>query len=427
VGKTITEKILAKAAGKREVFPGEYLEVSSRCPTPMGNFGLRGGLELCVDWKVGVFNPTLIKIIDGHFGATASHNAAVARMANREWAKAVGIPAENIYSLGRGGIENMFAAEKAWALPGEIYFQGVNGHSSTNGALGAFSTTLSYGRGAYFMTGKTWVRVPRSVRIIINGTLAPGVCARDVFEYVLSQIGPTGAGDAVIEWTGPVIDVLSMSERFSLASLAIFTGAWSAIMNPDQKCLEYVRARTKETFEPQTSDPDANYLEQYEFDISRLQPQVVVPPKRHTIKAIAEVEGTPINRGFIGSDAGSWLEHLRMAAHILRGKKIHPGVILNVTPGTTNILLRALDEGLVKTFLEADCVMPVPNEGMEWGANTPLSADEVCIATGQTNYPGRMGSNQAQIFLANPMTVAASCLVGKIVDPRRYLEDHDRM
>jgi homoaconitase/3-isopropylmalate dehydratase large subunit len=421
VGKTITEKILAKAAGKKEVFPGEYLEVTSRCPTPMGNFGLRGGLELCVEWKVGVFNPERIKIIDGHFGATASHNAAAARMANREWAKAVGIPAENVFTLGRGGIENMFAAERAWALPGEVYVQGVNGHASTNGALGAFATTLSYGRGAYFMTGKTWLKVPRSVKIIVNGTVLKGVCARDIFEHILGEIGPTGAGDAVIEWSGPVIDELSMSERFSLCSLAIFTGAWTAIMNPDEKTLEYVRTRTKETFEPERSDPDAAYVRHYEFDISNLSPQVVLPPKRHTIKSVEEMVGTPINRGFIGSDAGSWLEHLRMAAQILKGKKINRNVIFNITPGTTNILLRALDEGLVKTFVEADCVVPVPNEGMEWGANTPLSADEVCIATGQTNYPGRMGSNSAQIYLASPMTVAASCLEGQIVDPRRYI------
>lgn len=422
MGKTITEKILARAADRKEVSPGEYIEVSSRCPTPMGNFGnLRGGLEFCVEWGVGVFNPQLIRIVDGHLGATASHNAARSRRITREWAKAVGIPEENIYILGRGGIENMFSAERAWALPGEVYLQAVNGHSSGNGALGAFATTLSYGRGSYFMTGKTWIRAPRSVKIVVNGKLPKGTCARDVFECILGQIGPTGAGGAMIEWTGPVIDALSMDERFSLCSLAIFTGAWTAIINPDGKTLDYVRARTKEPFEPQVSDPDAQYDKVYEFDISDLEPQVVSPPKRHVVRSVKDLEGTPINRGFIGSDAGGWLEHLRMAAQILKGRKIHPRVVLNITPGTTNILRQALDEGLFKVFIEAECMVPVPNEGMEWGANTPLSDDEVCIASGQTNYPGRMGSDQAQIYLGNPMTVAASCLEGKIVDPRKYL------
>lgn len=422
MGKTITEKILAKAAGRKEVSPGEYIEVGSRCPTPMGNFGsLRGGLEFCVQWGVGVFNPQLIRIVDGHLGATASHNAARSRRAAREWAKAVGIPQENIYILGRGGIENMFSAERAWALPGEVYFQAVNGHSSGNGALGAFATTLSYGRGSYFMTGKTWIRVPRSVKIVVNGTLPKGTCARDVFEYVLKQVGPTGAGGTVIEWTGSVVDALSMDERFSLCSLAIFTGAWTAIINPDEKTLEYVRSRAKEPFEPQVSDPNAQYSKLYEFDISDLEPQAVPPPKRHIVKSVTELEGTPINRGFIGSDAGGWLEHLRMAAQILKGRKIDPSVVLNITPGTTNILRQALAEGLFKVFVEAECVVPVPNEGMEWGANTPLSDDEACIASAQTNYPGRMGSDKAQIYLANPMTVAASCLEGKIVDPRKYL------
>jgi 3-isopropylmalate/(R)-2-methylmalate dehydratase large subunit len=136
MGKTITEKILAKAAGRKEVSPGEYIEVGSRCPTPMGNFGgLRGGLEFCVEWDVGVFNPKLIRIVDGHLGATASHNAARSRMGARKWAATVGIPEENIYTLGRSGIENMFSAERAWALPGEVYLQAVNGHSSGSGAL----------------------------------------------------------------------------------------------------------------------------------------------------------------------------------------------------------------------------------------------------------------------------------------------------
>ena len=422
MGKTITEKILARAAGRKEVSPGEYIEVGSRCPTPMGNFGsLRGGVEFCVEWGVGVFNPKLIRIVDGHLGATASNNAARSRMGARKWAKTVGIPEDNIYTLGRSGIENMFSAERAWALPGEVYLQAVNGHSSGSGALGAFATTLSYGRGEYFMTGKTWMRVPRSIKIVVNGTLPPGTCARDVFEYFLSQIGPTGAGGAALEWSGPVIDQLSMGERLSLCSFAIFTGAWTAIINPDQKTLEYVRGRTKETFEPQESDADAQYAKVYELEVSHLVPQVVPPPKRHLVKSIQELEGTPINRGFIGSDAGGWIEHLRMAAGILQGKKIHPRVVLNITPGTTLILRQALEEGLIKTFVDAECVVPTPNEGMEWGANTPLSADEVCIASGQTNYPGRMGSDEAQIYLANPMTVAASCLEGRITDPRKYL------
>jgi 3-isopropylmalate/(R)-2-methylmalate dehydratase large subunit len=422
MGKTITEKILAKAAGRKEVSPGEYIEVGSRCPTPMGNFGsLRGGLEFCVEWGVGVFNPKLIRIVDGHLGATASHNAARSRLGARKWAKAVGIPEDNIYTLGRSGIENMFSAERAWALPGEVYLQAVNGHSSGSGALGAFATTLSYGRGEYFMTGKTWMRVPRTIKIVVDGTLPSGTCARDAFEYFLSQIGPTGAGGAALEWTGPVIDALSMGERFSLCSYAIFTGAWTAIINPDERTLEYVRACTKEPFDPQVSDPNAQYSQVYEIDVSKLEPQVVPPPKRHLIKSVKELEGTPINRGFIGSDAGGWIEHLRMAARILQGKTIHPRVVLNITPGTTNVLRQALDEGLIKTFVEAECVVPTPNEGMEWGSNTPLSADEVCIASGQTNYPGRMGSEEAQIYLANPMTVAASCLEGKIADPRKHL------
>jgi 3-isopropylmalate/(R)-2-methylmalate dehydratase large subunit len=212
-----------------------------------------------------------------------------------------------------------------------------------------------------------------------------------------------------------------MDGRFAICSQALFTGAWTAIMNPDRMTMAYVEARTTESFEPLVSDPDAEYAAVREFDVSRLEPQVVPPPKRHIVKHVRDVEGVPINRGFIGSDANAWIDDLRLAAKILKGRKIKRGVILNITPGTVTILKHALDEGLIRTFVEAECVVPTPNEGMEWGANTPLAAGDVCIATAQTNYPGRMGSNDASIYLANPLTVVASCIEGAIVDPRKYL------
>ena len=187
------------------------------------------------------------------------------------------------------GSKTCFRPSTPGRLPGEVYFQAVNGHSSGSGALGAFATTLSYGRGEYFMTGKTWMRVPRTIKVVVNGALPTGTCARDVFEYFLSQIGPTGAGGAALEWTGAVIDGLSMGERFALCSYAIFTGAWTAIINPDGKTLDYVRARTKEPFEPQVSDADAEYAQVHEIDVSKLEPQVVPPPKRHLIKSVKEL------------------------------------------------------------------------------------------------------------------------------------------
>lgn len=421
MGKTIVEKILARAAGKSEVSPGDYIEVSSRCPLTMGAGLGRGPTQLRATGLNKVFNPRMVCIVDGHTGATASHQAGENRRQSREWAKQVGIPPENIYDIGRGGIEHVVAADHAWGLPGEVVFQVINGHTATLGALGCFAVTLSYGSGAYLLTGKTWVRVPHTVKVVLTGTVPHGVLARDIFEYVLRQIGPAGAAGAVLEWTGPVVEQMDMDGRFTLCCNALFTGAWTAIINPDQKTLDYVRQRTRETFDPLYSDPDAHYLKVFQFDVSNLAPQVVPPPKRHTAQPVGELEGKPINRAFIGSCANGWLDDLRVAARILKGHRLHPEVILNITPGSVAILKQALKEGLIETFVDAGCVVPTPNCGMCWGANTPLAAGDICISTGTCNYPGRMGSKDAEIYIASPATVAASALEGRITDPRKYL------
>jgi len=426
MGKTITEKILARASGKSAVSPGEYITVKSRCPIILGHHSfdtfMDRGLALIEQLGVELFDPSRVVIIDGHGGASSGSNIADVRWVAQKWARAMGLPPENILNLGRGGIENMISAERPYALPGETFFQGCNGHLSTVGALGAFPCALSHGAGAYLMKGTTWMRVPISVKIVLKGRMPEkGVYARDVFEYVLQQIGPMGGLGGVLEWTGPVVDAMSMEERFSLSSSAIFTGAWTSLMNPDWQTIDYVRERTSTPFEPLRSDADASYARVHEFDVSKIEPLVVPPPKRHIIKTAKELEGTPLNRGFIGSDSGGWFEHMQIAARVLKGRKLPHDVILNITPGTVRILLRMLETDILRTFVEAGCVVPDPNEGQEAGLNTLLVAGEVCIASAQTNYQGRMGSKEAQIYLANPATVAASCLEGRISDPRKYL------
>jgi 3-isopropylmalate/(R)-2-methylmalate dehydratase large subunit len=418
----MAEKILARAAGRARVSPGEYLRVRSRCPTVLAHHSvLNKGGGLVTELGGTVFDPRMVMIVDGHLGATASHDAGEVRVTARRWAAAVGIPRENLFELGRSGVETMVSIEHCWPLPGELYLQGVNGHVSTAGALGAFVSALSYGTGGYLLTGETWVRVPKTVRIELTGRPPAGVFPRDVSEWVIHRLGPSGAVGRVLEWTGSYVESLTLDERFGLCSQALFTGAWTSIMAPDARVGEYVRARTDREFEPVTSDPGADYDATLRFDVSDLEPQVVVPPHRHDVRPLREVAGTPVTRGFIGSDANGWLGDLRVAAAVLRGRTISPEVILNVTPGTVGILKAALDEGILRTLLDAECVVPTPNEGMEWGANTPLGRGEVCIATAQTNYPGRMGSPDARVYLASPATVAASCLTGRITDPRKLL------
>ena len=419
---TVVEKILARAAGDATVVPGDYLEIRPTSKTVLAahNGKSKGMTDMLANgWQL--FDPARVMIVDGHLGASASHRAAEGRELTRQWMAAMGVPSENFVRLGRGGIENMVSAERCWALPGDVFVQGANGHISTAGALGAFVCALSYETLAYLVRGKTWVKVPPTLRVNAVGEPPPGVYPRDVSEALLRQIGPTGAAGAIIEWGGDYIENLSMDGRLAICSQALFSAGWTAIVNPDDTTTEYVRSRTDAPFDPLVSDPDADYWKTVTIDVSSLEPIVVVPPSRWDIRGIDSVVGKPVTKGFVGSDAGGWLDDLRLAARVLEGKTLHDEVVLNITPGTVEVLKGALREGLLEIFFDAGCVVPTPNEGMECGYNTPLECDDVCIATAQTNYPGRMGSETAEIYLANAAVVAASCVEGRITDPRPYL------
>jgi 3-isopropylmalate/(R)-2-methylmalate dehydratase large subunit len=220
MGKTITEKILARASGKASVSPGEHLWVTSRCPYTMESvLGRRRGHDHVKEVGLKkVYDPEKVMIVMGHPGTTAWEGVSEKHLALKNWAKEMGIPQKNIFDLGRSGIEHVFIGEKGWAVPGEVLFESGNGHTTTLGALGCFAITTSYGSGGYLATGRTWLPVPKTAKFNITGKLQKGVTARDVFEYVLREIGPAGVTGQVMEWTGPVIDGMSMDSRFTLTS-----------------------------------------------------------------------------------------------------------------------------------------------------------------------------------------------------------------
>jgi 3-isopropylmalate/(R)-2-methylmalate dehydratase large subunit len=224
-----------------------------------------------------------------------------------------------------------------------------------------------------------------------------------------------------MEYTGPVMDDMTMDSRITMCCLSVFAGAKLGIVNPNQQIVDWFRERTKVPFEAQVSDADAVYIKTYEYDASKIEPQVVVPPFRRSATNISNVEGTKITTAFIGSCASGRDEDLRIAAKILKGRKVHPGVMFNVTPGTSDIMLRADKEGSISTLLDAGCFVCAPSCGMCPGFSTPLAKNEVCITSSTTNVPGRMGDESAQVYLGSPATVAASAIEGKIVDPRKYL------
>ncbi|MFH1487052.1 MAG: aconitase family protein [Chloroflexota bacterium] len=422
MGKTIIEKILAKSSGKGEVSPGEYVMVRARCPVTLGGDHVRRGPgQVRAIGASKIFDPSMVNIVMGHGGVTASANVAEGRRAVKEWAREMGISESRIFDLGRQGVEHIVSGEHCWALPGEVYFSGVNGHTTTLGALGAFAVTLSFETGAYLVTGQTWIRVPETTRIRLTGKMPMGVMARDVFEHAIGQLGGAGAAAQVVEWTGPSVEAMSIDSRFSLCSCILFTGAWTNVINPDPRTTEYAKSRTSQPFDPLVSDSDAHFAHDYHFDISNLEPQIVPPPKRDIVKPISAMEGIKINWGFIGTCANGRLEDMRAAATVLKGRTLHPRVQLNITPGSSEIYLQCAKEGLLTIFAEAKATVAAPSCGMCCGNNTPLARGDVCISSGTCNYPGRMGSREAEIYLGSPVTVAASCIEGRIADPRKHL------
>jgi 3-isopropylmalate/(R)-2-methylmalate dehydratase large subunit len=421
--KNVVQKILARAAGKDEVATGEYVTVRSNRPVTLcGDLFERGPGQMIRTGARRVFNPALIKIVVGHTGAGGPRTIGESRRKFRHWAEAIEVPAENFLDLGRQGVEHIVAAEQCWALPGEVYFSVANGHTATLGALGGLPIPLSYESGAYLIKGFTWIQVPEVARFTLTGKPRYGVYARDIYEYILGQVGPTGTPGQVIVWDGDYVSGLEMDGRFTVCANALFSSAWAALVEPDQVTLDYVRARTKEPFTPLKSDPDAEYATHRFFEVSAVDPQIVPPPKRHLVYSVSEFEGTKITRGHVGSCTNGYMEDMRVAARILKGRKVHPDVILNITPGSVSIYKQCLAEGVLEIFLDAGSFIAPPSCGQcSLGANTPLGSDDVCISSGTCNYPGRMGSPGAQIYIGSPATVVASAVAGYITDPRHFL------
>ncbi len=422
-GKNVVQKILARAAGKSEVRTGEYVIVRSTRPITLGGDTMaRGPWQMMQTGAKKVFDPKMVKIVVGHIGAGGNPVLGTLRKQFRDWAEQMGIPDENFYDLGHQGVEHIVAGEQCWAIPGEVYFSVANGHTTSLGALGGFAVTLSYESGAYLVKGSSWIQVPEVARFSLDGATMEGVSSRDVYEFVLGQIGPTGTPGQVIQWDGSYIGKLNMDERFALCANALFSSAWTAVIQPDETTMEYVRERTTDTFEPLYSDPEAEYAQEKSFDVSVIEPQIVPPPERTKVFPVSAYEGRKFTYGFIGTCANGRLEDMRTAAKILKGKKVHTGVILNITPGSTHIYKQCLKEGILDIFTDAGVFLPPPACGMcVAGANTPLGDGDICLSSGTCNYPGRMGSYNSEIYLCSPATIAASALTGYITDPRRML------
>ncbi|HXF56563.1 MAG TPA: 3-isopropylmalate dehydratase large subunit [Actinomycetota bacterium] len=420
-GLTITEKILARAAGADVVRPGEI--VMARVDLAMGN-DVTAPVAIARFRELGVervWDPSKVALVPSHFVPAKDIASARLGMTMREFAREQGI--EHYFELGRGGIEHILLPEQALALPGMVII-GADSHSCTYGAVGAFSTGVgSTDLAAVLATGKIWLRVPDSVKFVYEGRPGPWVVGKDLILHVISQVGDDGCAYQAMEHTGPALRYLSMDSRFTLTNMAIEAGAKSGIIPPDEVTLAYVRSRQEATgrhlpFDVLASDPDAHYAAEHVIDVSALEPQVSLPSLPSLAQPVSTAERVRVDQVFIGSCTNAKLEDLRMAAHVLRGRRADPRVRLMVIPATQEIWLRANEEGLLQVFAEAGATVSTPTCGACLGGHMGvLGPGEVCVSTSNRNYVGRMGHPSARVYLVNPAVAAATAVLGRLAHP----------
>jgi 3-isopropylmalate/(R)-2-methylmalate dehydratase large subunit len=300
---------------------------------------------------------------------------------------------------------------------------GADSHTCTYGALGAFATGVgSTDLAAAMITGRIWFKVPPSMKFIFSGKLRPWVGGKDLILYTIGQIGVDGARYRAMEFGGELIDSLPMADRFSMCNMAIEAGAKVGIITPDSITEQYVSARAKRPYKFYRSDPEATYEAVYEWDLSNLEPVVALPHSPQNVKLVTEIPQTPIDQVVIGSCTNGRLEDLRLAAQVMKGKKVARGVRCLVIPATQRVYLEAMAEGLLEIFIEAEAAVSTPTCGPCLGGHMGILAPgESAVATTNRNFVGRMGHVESKVYLANPAVAAASAIAGHIAHPEEVL------
>ena len=417
----ITEKIIARASNRNSVNPGDVV-FANVDKLMIHDVSGPGVIKVFEEWsKKGihldrVWNADKIWITEDHFVPSADRISAENISRLTKWAEKFGIKKHFKYGLGQYGICHTLSHEEALVLPGEFYVGG-DSHTNTTGALGALAVGLGHTDIAYaMMHGRIWLKVPETLLFKINGKKPPHIMAKDIILKIISDIGTDGANYMTMEFAGNVVSQMSMEERLTLTNMTTEAGAKNGIIEPDAVTDEYIQQRTADTYKSVLGD-DPHYMEEYTYEIEKLEPFVAKPYSPQNGAAARELQTVEINKAYIGSCTGAKLEDLRSAAQILKGKKVK--VRTEVLPAAQSIYIKAMKEGLIEIFMEAGAVVGPPTCGACCGAHMGILAkDEICVSTTNRNFPGRMGHVESQTYLASPLVVAASAIKGKITDPR---------
>lgn len=416
MGSTITQKIIAAHCNKENVQPGELVFANIdlalgndiTAPIAIQEFRNRGIKK--------VFDENKIVLVPDHFTPNKDIKSAEQVKILRDFAKDFNI--KNYFEVGEMGVEHALLPEKGLVLPGDLVI-GADSHTCTYGALGAFSTGVgSTDLAAAMIKGVVWLKVPETIKIIFNGELNKWVSGKDLILYLIGKIGVDGALYKSMEFAGSAITKLSMDSRLSMCNMAIEAGAKNGIIEPDEITLDYIKNRTDREYKLYKSDTDAKYSDIIELNVKDIQPQVALPHLPSNAKNVQDLEKIEIDQVVIGSCTNGRLEDLKIAAKILKGKKVHKYVRLIIIPATQEIYKKALEKGYFEIFLDAGAAISTPTCGPCLGGHMGILAKgEKAVATTNRNFVGRMGHTESEVYLANPAVAAASAVAGYICSP----------
>ena len=412
---TLVEKILAAHTEKDSVSPGEF--INARVDVVLAN-DITAPIAIKEFRKIGVdkvFDPAKIVMVADHFVPNKDILSAEQAKFMRDFCIEQGI---KCYDVGEMGIEHVLLPEQGIVLPGDVII-GADSHTCTYGAVGAFSTGMgSTDIASAMATGYIWMKVPQTIKFVYNGTLKRWVGGKDLILHTIGDIGVDGALYSAMEFTGHAINSLPMDGRFTMANMAIEAGAKAGIFHVDGKTSAYLKLRAKREYTIYEPDEDAEYERVIEYDVSSLEPQVSLPHLPSNSRPVSQVKGIKIDQAVIGSCTNGRLEDLRLAVEVLKDRHVHPQVRCIVIPGTQQVYLDALKEGIIEKFINAGAAVSTPTCGPCLGGHMGVLAEgEKCISTTNRNFVGRMGHTKSEVYLANPAVAMASAITGEITGP----------
>jgi len=418
----ITEKILARASGRQQVVPDDVIfanvdkvmihDVSGPGVIKVFDKLKKQGINVDKLW-----DPTKVWVAEDHFVPSADKVSAENIVKLSNFTKNYGIEKHFKYGMGQYGICHTLSHEEALVLPGEVYVGG-DSHTNTTGALGSFACGLGHTDVAYvLLNGKIWFKVPETLYFKLNGKLPEHVMAKDFILKIIGDISTEGGAYKTMQFGGSGIDEMSVESRLTLCNMTTEAGAKNGIVEPDQKVVDYLTSRGATNISLVHGDDNAEYQKIYEYEGSEMEPVVAKPFSPENISIVREAPSVELDKSYIGSCTGAKYEDLEAVAKILKGRKVK--IRTEILPASISIYKRAMENGLLKIFLDAGVTVGPPTCGACCGAHMGvLAKDEICISTTNRNFPGRMGHVDSQTYLSSPLVAAASAVTGKITDPR---------